>query len=104
MSLVADLGGGGGDRTPLQGFDPLPTERVPFELFSDIHFWQTDLKYFLKAHSTPIYANFEGGTRAEKKRDFLVEIFQKVAKRMKKIFKFFLKIRPPREILRSAPE
>ena len=26
----------------------------------------------------PIYTNFEGGARAEKRGDFLVEIFQKV--------------------------
>ena len=38
----ADLGGwgGGGGRTPSpQGFNPLPTQKVPFVIFSDIHFW-----------------------------------------------------------------
>ena len=63
---VADLGGDGGS----QGFDPL----YIFEIFN--FGWLTDLKIFLKA---PIYTNFEG-YRAPKKRDFLVEIFQKLPK------------------------
>ena len=51
----------------------------PFVLFSDIHFWRTDLRIFLKAPLTPIYTNFEE-ERAPKQRNFLVEIFQKVPK------------------------
>ena len=35
-------------------------------------------KIFLKAPLAPIYTNFEGGARAEK-RDFLVKTFQKSA-------------------------
>ena len=44
-----------------------------FVLFWDIHFWLTDHKIFLKAPWAPIYTNFEGGARGEKR-----EIFQKV--------------------------
>ena len=72
------MGGGGADASP-QGFDPLPTQRVPFDIFSEIHFWPTDPNIFLKAPSAPIYANFEG-ERAPKKRNFFVKFFQKVPK------------------------
>ena len=50
-----------------------------FDTFSEIHFWPTDPKMFLKAPMAPIYTNSEG-ERAPKKRDFFVKIFQKVAK------------------------
>ena len=35
-----------------------------------------DLKSFVKAALGPIFTNFEGGARAEKKRDFFINIFQ----------------------------
>ena len=83
----ADLGGGGvgglgADAFSSQGFDPLPTQRVPFDTFSEIHFWPTDPKIFLKAPLAPICTNFEEerGARVKKKRDFFVKIFQKVTK------------------------
>ena len=47
-------------------------------LFRGIDFWLTDPKIFLKVPLAPKYTNFEGGARAEKKRDFLVRNFQKV--------------------------
>ena len=74
-------GGGGGGRTPFsQGFDPLPTQRVPpLILFQKSLFWPTDPKIFLKAPLAPIYTNFVG-ERAPKKRDFFVNIFQKLPK------------------------
>ena len=54
---------------------PADPKGPPFELFWDIHFWQTDPKIFLKAPSAPINTNFEGGARAEKKSNFLVKNF-----------------------------
>ena len=45
----------------------------------DIDFWLTDPKKYLKAPSAPIYTNFKGGARAQK-REFLFNIFQKVPK------------------------
>ena len=42
-------------------------------------FLMTDPKIFSKAPLAPIYTNFKGEARAEK-RDFLVNIFQKVPK------------------------
>ena len=54
-------------------------DSTPFGTFSEIHFWPTDPKIFLRAPLASIYTNFEGG-RAPKKRDFFVTIFQKVLK------------------------
>ena len=131
-------GGFRGKRTPPpplpQGFDPLPTQRVPppFDTFSEIHFWPTDPKIFLKAPLAPIYTNFEGERASKKTRFFLSKLFKKCPKtafltvfskiclrgktvlwessknqfgRLKKvkIFEVFLKIRPLRENPRSAP-
>ena len=64
--------GGGGIRPPADPKGP------PFDTFSEIHFWQTDPKIFLKAPSAPIYSNFEG-ERAPKKRDFFCQNFSKTA-------------------------
>ena len=61
------------DSTPCQPKGP------PFDTFSEIHFWPTDPKIFLKAPWAPIYTNFEG-ERAPKKTRFFVKIFQKVPK------------------------
>ena len=77
----ADLGGGRGDgRPPPSGIrPPADPKGPPFDTFSEIPFWPTDPKIFLKAPSAPIYTNFEG-ERAPKKRYFFVKIFQKVPK------------------------
>ena len=78
----ADLGGGGrgGGRLSPSGIrPPADPKGPPFDTFSEIHFWPTDPKIFLKAPSAPIYTNFEG-ERAPKKRDFFVNIFQKLPK------------------------
>ena len=55
---------------PLQGFDPLPTQRVPLCTILRYPFWETDPKIFLKAPLAPIYTNFQGGARAQKTRFF----------------------------------
>ena len=76
----ADLGKGGGGGRPSSGIrPPADPKGPPFDTFSEIHFWPTDPKIFLKAPSAPIHTNFEG-ERAPKKRDFFVKIFQKVPK------------------------
>ena len=74
----ADLGGGGrpfpsGIRPPADPKGP------PFDTFSEIPFWPTDPKIFLKAPLAPIYTNFEG-ERAPKKRYFLSKFFKKCPK------------------------
>ena len=58
----------------IQGFDPLPTQRAPLCTILRSPYLAMDPKKFLKAPSMPIYANFEKGVRAEKKR-VLVKIF-----------------------------
>ena len=90
----ADLGWGAGRRTPPpQGFDPLPTQRVPpFDTFSEIHFWPTDPKIFLKAPSAPINAIFEG-ERAPKKTHFFCQNFSKSAQ--KRLFWLFFQKKLP---------
>ena len=80
MSSGADLGGGGGADAPPSGIrPPADPKGPPFDTFSEIHFWPTDPKIFLKAPLAPIYTNFEG-ERAPKKRDFFVKIFQNCPK------------------------
>ena len=74
----ADLGGGGG-RPPSGIRPPADPKGLPFDTFSEIHFWPTDPKIFLKAPLAPIYTNFEG-ERAPKKTRFFVKNFQKVPK------------------------
>ena len=63
-------GGGGGrgvfGRTPSGIRPPADPKGHPFDTFSEIHFWPTDPKIFLKAPLAPIYTNFEG-ERAPKK-------------------------------------
>ena len=85
--------GGGGVRTPFpQGFDPLPTQRVPpLMLFSEIHYWPTESEIFQKTPSAPIYTNFEG-ERAPKKTLFFSSKFSKSAQ--KRLFYVFFKILP----------
>ena len=64
----ADLGGG--EAPPPQGFDPLPTQRVPLRTILRYPFLMMDPKMFLKAPWAPMYTNFEGGARAEKTQFF----------------------------------
>ena len=74
------VGGGGGGADASSGIrPPADPKGTPFDTFSEIHFWRTDPKIFLKAPSAPIYTNFEG-ERAPKKRNFFAKIFQKVPK------------------------
>ena len=70
---------GGGVLTPPphSGIRPLTDPKgPPFDTFSEIHFWQTNPKIFLKAPLAPVYTNFEG-ERAPKKRDFFLSKFFK---------------------------
>ena len=71
--------GGPADAPPSGIRPPADPKGPPFDTFSEIHFWPTDPKIFLKAPLAPIYTNFEG-ERAPKKRDFFVKIFQKLPK------------------------
>ena len=99
MDIKNGFGGrrGGGGFLLLQGFDPLPTQRVfPSSYFETSIFWLTDPKVFLKAPLAPKYINFEG-ERAPKKRNFLVKIFQKVPK------KTFSRKHPPPPLPRKNP-
>ena len=76
LEAGADLGGGGGCSPPSGIRPPADPKGPPFDTFSEIYFWPTDPKIFLKA---PIYTNFEG-ERAPKKRDFLSKFFKKCPK------------------------
>ena len=62
-----------------QGFDPLPTQRVPLCTILRYPYLVTDPKIFLKAPWAPIYTKFEGGARAEKTQ-FLAKFFQECPK------------------------
>ena len=85
-------GGGGRTPPPPSGIrPPADPKGPPFDTFSEIHFWPTDPKIFLKAPLAPIYTNFEG-ERAPKKRDFFVKIIQKVPKNG--FFDYFFKNLP----------
>ena len=72
MSIASNRGGfrGSGADAPLQGFDPLPTQRDPLWYFLRNPFLLTDPNTFLKASSAPTYTNFEGEARAEKTQFF----------------------------------
>ena len=51
--------GAGADASFPQGFDPLPTQRVPPLVFSkESVFGRPTLKFFLKAPLAPIYTKF----------------------------------------------
>ena len=84
----ADLGGGGGvGRTPFfKDSTPCRPKGSPFDTFSEIQFWSTDPKIFLKTPSAPIYTNFEG-ERAPKKTQFFCQNFSKSAQ--KRFFECF---------------
>ena len=71
---------GGGRTPPPSGIrPPADPKGPPFDTFSEIHFWPTDPKIFLKAPLAPIYTNFEG-ERAPKKRDFFSKFFKNCPK------------------------
>ena len=80
----AGLGGGGAggvDAPPSSGFrPPADPKGLPFDTFSEIHFWPTDPKIFLKAPLAPIYTNFEGERAPKKKRIFLSNFFKNCPK------------------------
>ena len=75
-------GAGGGGRTPpLSGIrPPADPKGPPFDTFSEIHFWPTDPKIFLKAPLAPIHTNFEG-ERAPKKTRIFCQNFSKSAQK-----------------------
>ena len=86
MYTGADLGGGGGAGGG--GGHPFPSgirppadpKGPPFDTFSEIHFWPTDPKIFLKAPWAPIYTKFEG-ERAPKKNAIFCQNFSKSAQK-----------------------
>ena len=61
-----------------QGFDPLPTQRVP-PLCTILRYpnWVTDPKNVLKEPLAPIYTNFKGGARAKKTQFFWTKFSKK---------------------------
>ena len=78
-----------GDTLPPSGIrPPADPKGPPFVKIWDIHFWQTDLKFFLKVPLAPNYTNFEGGERAEKKQFFARNIPKSASKRFF-LFDFF---------------
>ena len=80
---------GGGDAHPSGIRPPADPKGPPFDTFSEIHFWPTDPKIFLKAPLAPIYTNFEG-ERAPKKNAIFCQHFSKSAQ--KRLFDCFSKI------------
>ena len=80
----ADLGGGGGEggRPLLRDSTPCRPKGSPFDTFSEIHFWPTDPKIFLKAPLAPIYTKSE--ERAPKKTQFFCQNFSKSAQKRPK--------------------
>ena len=93
MTMGGFRGGGGRVRCgrppplPPQGFDPLPTQRVPLCTILRYPFLVTDTETFIKAPMAPIYTNFEGEAR-QKKPDYLVKISKKSLKRLFGVFFF----------------
>ena len=73
--------GGGADAHP-QGFDPLPTQRVPLWYSLRNPFLADRPSNFLKAPLAPMYTNFEGGARAEKNAIFWSKLSKKCLKRL----------------------
>ena len=77
----AEIGGGRGVAYPPSWIrPPVDPKGPPFDNFSEIHFWPTDPKIFLKAPSALIYTNFEG-ERAPKKTQFFCQKFSKSAQK-----------------------
>ena len=84
-----------GGRLPLRDSTPCRPKGSPLCTilrYQFLNFWLTDFKIFLRAPLAPIYTSFEGGGGRQKKRNFLVEIFQKVPKNA--IFGLFFTILP----------
>ena len=73
----------GGD-APSSGIRSHADPKGPFDTFSEIHFWPTDPKIFLKAPLAPIYTKSEG-ERAPKKTQFFCQNFSKSAQKRPKI-------------------
>ena len=73
----ADLGGAGGGSGIRPPADP---KGPPFDTFSEIHFWRTDPRIFLKAPLAPVYTNFEGERAPKKNAIFLSTFFKKCPK------------------------
>ena len=74
-------GGGGGRPPPPSGIrPPADPKGPPFDTFSEIHFWWTDPKIFLKAPSAPIYTNLEGECAPKKTQFFCQKFFKKCPK------------------------
>ena len=71
---------GGADAPPSGIRPPADPKGPPFDPFSEIHFWRTDPKIFLKAPSAPIYTNLRGSAR-QKKRNFFCQNFSKSAQK-----------------------
>ena len=76
----ADLGRAGRTPPPSGIRPPADPKDLPFDTFSEIHFWPTDPKIFLKAPLAPIYTNFEWERAPKKKREFLAKFFKKCPK------------------------
>ena len=75
------LRGGGGADAPLSGIrPPADPKGPPFDTLSEIHFWRTDPKIFLKAPLAPINTNFEGERAPKKNAIFLSTFFKKCPK------------------------
>ena len=89
----ADLGGGarGADAPPSGIRPPADAKGPPFDTFSEIHFWPTELKFFLRRLGRQYILTLRGSARL-KKRDFFVKIFQKVPKNG--FFDYFFKNLP----------
>ena len=74
-------GGRGGADAPSSGIrPPADPKGPPFDTFSEIHFWPTDPKIFLKAPLAPMYTNFEGERAPKKNAIFLSNFFKKCPK------------------------
>ena len=73
-------GAGGGRLFSLQGFDRLPTQRVPPLYYFEISIFSDGPINFLKAPFAPIYTNFEGGGAPAEKTRFFGQNLKKLPK------------------------
>ena len=89
----ADLGRAGRTPPPSGIRPPADPKDLPFDTFSEIHFWPTDPKIFLKAPLAPIYTNFERERAPKKNAIFLSKFFKKCPKTA--FFDCFFKNLPP---------
>ena len=75
------MGGFRGGDAPPSGIRPPADPKGPlYDTFSEIHFWPTDPKIFLRAPSAPIYTKFEGELAPKKTLFFLSKFFKKCPK------------------------